>query len=411
MSRVLLSKGIEVSTKIEQLEFQAEARQLLQLMIHSIYSNKDIFLRELISNASDALDKLRLEAFRDKELEVDTSDLHIEIEVDAEQRTLTVRDNGIGMSRDEVVELIGTIAKSGTAELRRKLKEAKDAAASEELIGQFGVGFYSTLHGGRQGHAADPPGRRERGHALGVRAARAPTPSRRSTTPRRAPRSRCTSSPRTPRTSSSTTRRNGRSGRSSSGTPTSSPGRSGWPSSARFPAEGTARTRSPRRSETLNSMKALWARSKDEVTDDEYNEFYKHISHDWDDPLEIIHMKAEGTFEYQALLFIPSHAAVRPVHAGRQARCAAVRQARLHHGRLRSADAGVPALRQGRGRRAGPVAQRVAGDPAAGPPDPDDPAPAGQEGALHGQGPARPNGPDELPHVLGGVRPRRSRRG
>ena len=112
-----------MSTQTETLEFQAEARQLLQLMVHSIYSNKDIFLRELISNASDALDKLRLAAFRDKDLHVDTSDLHIEIEVDPEQRTLTVRDNGIGMSRDEVVELIGTIAKSGTAELLRKLKE------------------------------------------------------------------------------------------------------------------------------------------------------------------------------------------------------------------------------------------------------------------------------------------------
>src|SRR5919205_1663911 len=125
-----------VTTSVETLEFQSEARQLLQLMIHSIYSNKDTFLRELISNASDALDKLRLEAFRDKDLEVDTSDLHIDIEVDKEQRTLTVRDNGIGMSRDEVVALIGTIAKSGTAELLRALKESQDAAASQELIGQ-----------------------------------------------------------------------------------------------------------------------------------------------------------------------------------------------------------------------------------------------------------------------------------
>ena len=101
----------------ETIEFQAEARQLLHLMIHSIYSTKDVFLRELISNSSDALDKLRLAAYRDKDLEVDTSDLHIALEIDSEQRTLTVRDNGIGMSRDEVVELIGTIAKSGTAEM------------------------------------------------------------------------------------------------------------------------------------------------------------------------------------------------------------------------------------------------------------------------------------------------------
>src|SRR6201990_2963995 len=115
---------------METLEFQAEARQLLQLMVHSIYSNKDIFLRELISNASDALDKLRLAALQDG-LEADTSDLHIEVEADKDARTLTVRDNGIGMTREEVVQLIGTIAKSGTAELLQKLREAKNAAASE----------------------------------------------------------------------------------------------------------------------------------------------------------------------------------------------------------------------------------------------------------------------------------------
>ena len=131
------------SSESQTIEFQAEARQLLQLMIHSIYSNKDIFLRELVSNASDALDKLRLVTYQDKELDADTSDLHIALEVDPEARTLTVRDNGIGMTRDEVVELIGTIAKSGTAELLATLRENADAVVSQELIGQFGVGFYS----------------------------------------------------------------------------------------------------------------------------------------------------------------------------------------------------------------------------------------------------------------------------
>ena len=134
-----------MTTPIETLEFQSEARQLLQLMIHSIYSNKDTFLRELVSNASDALDKLRLESYRDKDLDADTSDLHITLETDAAERTLTVRDNGIGMTRDEVVALIGTIAKSGTADFLAKLKEAKDAAASQDLIGQFGVGFYASF--------------------------------------------------------------------------------------------------------------------------------------------------------------------------------------------------------------------------------------------------------------------------
>ena len=134
-----------MTAHVEQLEFQAEARQLLDLLVHSVYSNKDSFLRELVSNASDALDKLRLETLRNKDLNVDTSDLHIEIAVDKDPRTLTVRDNGIGMTREEVVDLIGTLAKSGTAELRQKLREAKNAAASEELIGQFGIGFYSTF--------------------------------------------------------------------------------------------------------------------------------------------------------------------------------------------------------------------------------------------------------------------------
>src|SRR5690242_9067065 len=129
----------------ETFEFQVEARQLLQMMIHSIYSNKDVFLRELISNASDALDKLRLESLRDDALGADVSDLHIALEADPDARTLTVRDNGIGMSRQEVVDLIGTIANSGTAAFLRELKEAGDSAAAEGLIGQFGVGFYSSF--------------------------------------------------------------------------------------------------------------------------------------------------------------------------------------------------------------------------------------------------------------------------
>ena len=117
----------------ETIEFQAEARQLLQLVIHSIYSTKDVFLRELVSNASDALDRLRLAAYLDKDLEVDTSDLHIALETAPEARTLTVRDNGIGMSRDEVVSLIGTIAKSGTADMLARLQQAReDGSASDQ---------------------------------------------------------------------------------------------------------------------------------------------------------------------------------------------------------------------------------------------------------------------------------------
>ena len=227
---------------VEQLEFQAEARQLLDLMVHSVYSDKDSFLRELISNASDALDKLRIEAFQNKDLDVDTSDLHIEIEADKDARTLTIRDNGIGMTRAEVVDLIGTLAKSGTAELRQQLREAqtaKNTAVSEELIGQFGIGFYSTfmvadkveLLTRKAGESAPPSG---------SPAATAPTPSPRSRMLRRERRSPCTSSPKTKRTHSTTTPRSGRSGRWSRSTPTSSPGPSGWRSNTDPRSEKTA---------------------------------------------------------------------------------------------------------------------------------------------------------------------------
>jgi molecular chaperone HtpG len=274
---------------VETLEFQAEARQLLQLVVHSIYSNKDIFLRELISNASDALDKLRLATLQDG-LEADTDDLHIDLVADPEQRTLSVRDNGIGMTRDEVVELIGTIAKSGTAELLRQMTEAKKSDA-QELIGQFGVGFYSTF----------------------MVADKVTLVSRKAGT--------------------------------SEGTSWESDGEGTYTiDSVEDAPVGTTVTvhlrpadeedalydytsewkikeivkhysdfiafpiRLGSAPEPVNSMKALWARPRSEVSDEEYHEFYKHISHDWTDPLEVIQMKAEGTFEYEALLFIPSRA-------------------------------------------------------------------------------------------------------
>jgi molecular chaperone HtpG len=275
---------------METLEFQAEARQLLQLMVHSIYSNKDIFLRELISNASDALDKLRLATLQEG-LEADTSDLHIDLVVDAEARTLTVRDNGIGMTHDEVVELIGTIAKSGTAELLAKMKEAKE---SPELIGQFGVGFYSTFmvadrvslitrKAGTEGHGTRWESAGEGTFTID-------------------------DEPDAPVGTSVTVHL-----------------RPEDTEDALYDYAAEAKIReivkrysdfisfpirmgSGEQVETLNSMKALWARSRSEVSDEEYHQFYRHISHDWTDPLEIINMKAEGTFEYEALLFLPARA-------------------------------------------------------------------------------------------------------
>ncbi|HEY2675049.1 MAG TPA: molecular chaperone HtpG [Rugosimonospora sp.] len=291
-----------MTDQVETLEFQAEARQLLQLMVHSIYSNKDIFLRELVSNASDALDKLRLESLVDKDLSVDTSDLHITIEVDKEQRTLTVRDNGIGMSRDEVVLLIGTIAKSGTAELLQKLKETRDAAASQDLIGQFGVGFYSSFMVADKvtlltRRAGETEATRWESTGEGTYAI-SPVPD--------APQGTTVTLHLKPEDTEDQLFDYTADWKIKEIVKRYSDFIA-WP--IRMDIERTdGDGKTVREIETLNSMKALWARSRDEVNDDEYKEFYKHVSHDWSDPLEIIHMKAEGTFEYEALLFIPSHA-------------------------------------------------------------------------------------------------------
>ncbi|MFF2008527.1 molecular chaperone HtpG [Streptomyces sp. NPDC058195] len=294
----------------ETFEFQVEARQLLQMMIHSIYSNKDVFLRELVSNASDALDKLRLEALRDDSLGADVSDLHIAIEADRQTRTLTVRDNGIGMSHDEVVQLIGTIANSGTAKFLRELKEAEGSADAEGLIGQFGVGFYSSFM------VADEVTllTRRAGEARGTRWTSTGEGTYTVETVDDAPQGTAVTLRLKPEDADDQLH------------DYVSPWKIReivkrysdfitWPvrmaaeaASEGAEAAGEGADDTPREPETLNSMKALWARSRDEVSDDEYHELYKHISHDWIDPLTTVRLQAEGTFEYQALLFIPSHA-------------------------------------------------------------------------------------------------------
>ncbi len=282
-----------MSTPTETIEFQAEARQLLQLMIHSIYSNKDIFLRELISNSSDALDKVRLAGYQEKDLDVDTSDLHVELVPDAENRTLTIRDNGIGMSRDEVVDLIGTIAKSGTAELLAQLKDS-DSVESQALIGQFGVGFYSTFMVADRVELVS----RKAGDADGVHWE---STGEGSYTIEPAPDA--------PQGTSVTLHLKAEDAEDSLHDYTN-------PSTVRrivkkysdfitWPIRMAGEDGEP---ETLNSMKALWARPQKDVTEEEYAEFYRHVSHDWQEPLETIRLSAEGTFEYQALLFLPQHA-------------------------------------------------------------------------------------------------------
>ena len=296
-----------MNARVEQLEFQAEARQLLDLMVHSVYSNKDSFLRELISNGSDALDKLRLEAYRNKDLDVDASDLHIEIDVDRGARTLTIRDNGIGMTRAEVVDLIGTLAKSGTAELRRQLRETKNEAASEELIGQFGIGFYSVFMVADKVElltrkAGESEATRWESSGDGTYTIEAVDDA--------------------PQGTSVTLHLKPEDAENEVYDYTAEwkirhlvkkySDFIAWPIrmevQRRTPADDGGDEVVTIETETLNSMKALWARPKNEVSDEEYKEFYKHIAHVWDDPLEVIAMKAEGTFEYQALLFIPSRA-------------------------------------------------------------------------------------------------------
>ncbi|KAB2313917.1 molecular chaperone HtpG [Betaproteobacteria bacterium SCN2] len=280
------------------LGFQAEVKQLLQLMIHSLYSNKDIFLRELISNASDAADKLRFEALSDAALFENDPDLKICIAFDREARTLTISDNGIGMSRQEVIDHIGTIAKSGTREFFSRLSgdQKKDAA----LIGQFGVGFYSafivadrvTLTTRRAGLTAEHGVRWESAGAGDYTLETVDKPAR--------------------------------------GTEIVLHLREGEDEFlSDWKIKSVIRTYSDHitlpivmkktewkdgvetptgEDETVNKASALWARAKKDVTDDEYREFYKHVAHDFEPPLAWSHNRVEGKQEYISLLYLPSHA-------------------------------------------------------------------------------------------------------
>ncbi|MYR05424.1 molecular chaperone HtpG [Gordonia sp. SID5947] len=303
-----------MSGQTEVREFQAETRQLLDLMVHSVYSNKDSFLRELISNASDALDKVRLESLQDKSLEVDTSDLHIQLDADREARTLTVRDNGIGMSRDDVIGLIGTLARSGTAELRRKLAEVKDAAASEELIGQFGIGFYSTFMVADRvtlvtRHAGEDTGTRWESTGDGTYTLDEVVDAPQGTSVTLALKPVDTDDHLYDYTDPAKLRQLVKRYSDFIAWPIRMDVEKTVPAPETDGDDDTeAEPTTEIVSETINSQKALWAKSSDEVTEQEYHEFYRHVSHAWDEPLEVITLKAEGTFEYQALLFIPTQA-------------------------------------------------------------------------------------------------------
>ena len=284
----------------ETLGFQAEVKQLLQLMIHSLYSNKEIFLRELISNASDASDKLRFEAINNDALYGNDHELKIRVAFDKEAKTVTISDNGIGMNRDEVISHLGTIAKSGTKEFFSKLSgdQQQDAA----LIGQFGVGFYSgfivadriTVETRRAGaDAAD--GVRWESTGEGDYSIEQIEKTGRGT-------------------DVILHLREGEEELLSSWKLKSIVRK--YSDHISLPIvmqkeewdEEKKETVVRDELETVNQASALWARSKSEITQEQYNEFYKHVSHDFQDPLTYTHNRVEGRSEYTQLLYVPAHA-------------------------------------------------------------------------------------------------------
>ncbi|MBP2665534.1 MAG: htpG, partial [Firmicutes bacterium] len=288
----------------ETREFQTETKQLLDLMIHSIYTNREIFLRELISNASDAIDKIRVQSLTNHELLENDPNFEITLAADEQAHTLTISDNGIGMTYDEVVENIGTIAKSGTKSFLEKLKEAGTVGDSE-LIGQFGVGFYSAFM------VADKVTliTRAPGETKGVRWESIGDGTYTIEECEREKRG--TSlilslhadfhSPEHPEENFLNQYTLQRLIKKYSDYIR-------YPIKMTFTVKGKEGEADTLEVRTLNSMTPLWVKPKNEITPEEYSQFYKEVFHAWDDPLEIIHTKAEGAVEYTTLLFIPSHA-------------------------------------------------------------------------------------------------------
>ncbi|MGI2260027.1 molecular chaperone HtpG [Shewanella sp. GXUN23E] len=285
--------------------FQTEVKQLLHLMIHSLYSNKEIFLRELVSNAADAADKLRYLALTNDALYEGDGQLRVRISADSEKRTITIEDNGIGMTRDGVIEHLGTIAKSGTAEFFKNL--SGDAARDSQLIGQFGVGFYSafivadkvTVRTRAAGHKADE-GVKWESEGEGNFTVETITKNNRGTEITLHLREEEKEFADEWRLRSIITKYSDHISIPVEMWEEGTPEHEG-PDGEKIPAtEGQWKV--------MNKATALWMRSRSEVTDEEYKEFYKHISHDFADPLTWSHNKVEGNQEYTSLLYIPSKA-------------------------------------------------------------------------------------------------------
>src|SRR5580700_6935041 len=284
----------------ETLGFQAEVKQLLHLMIHSLFGNKEIFLRELVSNASDACDKLRFDAIADPALLEDGAALTIRVSYDKDARTITVADNGIGMSRQEVIEHIGTIAKSGTREFFQNL--SSDAARDAQLIGEFGVGFYAsfivadrvTLLSRRAGLAAADGVRWESAGEgdYSIEAARKDTRGTDVILHLR---------PGEDELLSGAALREILRKYSDHITVPILMKKEKWDPAARVQTI-------TEEDEQINQASALWARPKSDITEEQYQDFYKHIAHDFEPPLAYVHAKVEGRQEYTQLLFIPRRA-------------------------------------------------------------------------------------------------------
>ncbi|MBW3570002.1 MAG: molecular chaperone HtpG [Gemmatimonadetes bacterium] len=296
----------------QQFAFQAEVQRLLDLVIHSLYTDKEIFLRELVSNASDAIDRLRFEALTDPGLLPEGHEPKIRLIPDKENRTLTIEDDGIGMTRDEVVQNIGTIARSGTREALEQLKEAAGGEGAAQLIGQFGVGFYSSfmvadrveLVTRRAGTDQAVRWESSGGGSFTVTEAERDRPGTTITLHLKPVDSENGIEDYTER----------------------------WVLSRivrqhvdfitypiLLPAEKPEEVpegETPQPEKPLNSMRPIWSRPPSEVTPEEYADFYKQISHDWSEPLETIHTRGEGLVEYQAVLFIPSRGATDLYYPG-----------------------------------------------------------------------------------------------
>ena len=283
------------TAKKETLGFQSEAKQLMQLMIHSLYSNKEIFLRELVSNANDAIDKLRFESLSNTELASVTEELRIRIDVDKDANTVTITDNGIGMTRDEAISHLGTIAKSGTAQFLDSL--TGDQKQDSQLIGQFGVGFYSTF----------------------IVADKVVVESR-SATASKDEAVRWTSEGEAEFEVETIEREEAGTAVTLYLKSDEAEFADGWRlrSIVKKYADhvsvpvvmkqmATEEDKEPE-DEVVNSAKALWTRSRSDVSEDEYKEFYKLVSNDFQDPLKWSHNKVEGKLDYTSLLYIPSKA-------------------------------------------------------------------------------------------------------